>query len=903
MAAPQVTPEELALRQRLKDDFEFYAPRCLKILDKAGRVAPFTLNESQRRLHEIAQRQLKEKGWVRLLVLKGRQQGISTYVEGRFYWKVSHKKGTRAYILTHEDKATANLFAMVRRYHEHCPPKVRPHTSNSSATELVFDILDSRYGLGTAKAKATGRGATPRFFHGCLGPETPIIDAATDSLRPMESFSVGDLVRTHTGASARVSFISKQQKPASKVTFRGLGCFALTSTDEHRFWTRDGWRELGDIAVGDTVGFPVARISDDGVVWAFCQQDVSRPQGGGTKQTGPDSVSPSYELGRVLGLYLAEGCILRQSKTRAPSAVCFSVHEREAERTVQWLSAVPGLTTSIRSAAVRDSKTVHVTAYGASFSVFVQRLCGSLDGKRLPQEWARCGEPFVRGLVHGYLAGDGHSSKADGDRRISATSVRSAITIGMRDAIASLGYGWACIDHKEAAVRHGRNEREAWVLRLCGGGVDRLTAELGWQMPRRKRTGSYGEIQVVDGYAWVPVRAIEQVGVVDVMDFEVDHDDHSYCTIHGATHNSEVAFWPMAQTHMAGILQGVPSGDEAMGTEIILESTANGVSGDGKWFYENCQAARSGDSDFELVFLPWFLEPGYRRKPPEGWEPSADEWEYASIYGLAADQLYWRNRKIQEMGGGDAGGRLFCQEYPANIDEAFLSEDDTALIRAESILEAMQRRPAEHAYGPLLIGVDPARYGDDKTAIVIRQGRRVHSVKRIGNASTMHVVGIIFRLIQELHPARVFVDEIGIGAGIVDRLRELGFGSITSGVNSASKALEHDKYYNRRAEMNVRMRDWLERDEPTLPSEKDAPTLLRDLAGIYYKYDSNGRYQLLLKEEIKKRLGWSPDAGDALALTFAAPVSMFAAETFEPGSAMTRQETALLAMESFEPPE
>ncbi len=532
MAAPQVTPEELALRQRLKDDFEFYAPRCLKILDKAGRVASFSLNESQRRLHEIAQRQLKEKGWVRLLVLKGRQQGISTYVEGRFYWKVSHKKGTRAYILTHEDKATANLFAMVRRYHEHCPPKVRPHTSNSSATELVFDILDSRYGLGTAKAKATGRGATPRFFHG-----------------------------------------------------------------------------------------------------------------------------------------------------------------------------------------------------------------------------------------------------------------------------------------------------------------------------------------------------------------------------------SEVAFWPMAQTHMAGILQGVPSGDEAMGTEIILESTANGVSGDGKWFYENCQAARSGDSDFELVFLPWFLEPGYRRKPPEGWEPSADEWEYASIYGLAADQLYWRNRKIQEMGGGDAGGRLFCQEYPANIDEAYLSEDDTALIRAESILEAMQRRPAEHAYGPLLIGVDPARYGDDKTAIVIRQGRRVHSVKRIGNASTMHVVGIIFRLIQELHPARVFVDEIGIGAGIVDRLRELGFGSITSGVNSASKALEHDKYYNRRAEMNVRMRDWLERDEPTLPSEKDAPTLLRDLAGIYYKYDSNGRYQLLLKEEIKKRLGWSPDAGDALALTFAAPVSMFAAETFEPGSAMTRQESALLAMESFEPPE
>lgn len=529
MATPKVTPEELALRQRLKDDFEFYAPRCLKILDKAGRVAPFSLNESQRRLHAVAERQLRERGMVRLLVVKGRQQGISTYVEGRFYWKTSHKKGTRAYILTHEDKATANLFSMVRRYHEHCPPQVRPHTSNSSATELVFDVLDTRYGLGTAKAKATGRGATPRFFHG-----------------------------------------------------------------------------------------------------------------------------------------------------------------------------------------------------------------------------------------------------------------------------------------------------------------------------------------------------------------------------------SEVAYWPMAQAHMAGILQGIPSGDAASGTEIILESTANGVTGDGGWFYQACQAARAGDSDFELVFLPWFLEPGYRRKPPEGWEPTTEEWDYAALYGLSADQLYWRNRKIQEMGGGDAGARLFRQEYPANIDEAFLSEDDTALIRAETIIECMQRRRVD-AYGPLLIGVDPARYGVDKTAICIRQGRVVPSIERIGNTSTMHVVGIIFRMIQEFRPARVFVDEIGIGAGIVDRLRELGFGAIVTGVNSASKALEHDKYYNRRAEMNVRMRDWLERDEPSLPSEEDAPTLLRDLAGIYYKYDSNGRYQLLLKEDIKKRLGWSPDAGDALALTFAAPVSMFSQGTFEPGGLATHQESALLAMEAFEP--
>ena len=895
----KITPEELALRQKLKDDFEFYAPRCLKILDKGGRVAPFALNASQLQLHEVAQRQLKEKGWVRILVLKGRQQGISTYTEGRFYWKVSHRKGTRAYILTHEDKATANLFAMVRRYHEHCPPHVKPHTSNSSAIELVFDRLDSRYALGTAKAKATGRGATPRFFHGCLGPGTPVIDAATDSLRPMASFSVGDLVRTHTGAAARVSYISKQWKVARRVIFRGLGGFTLTSTDEHRFWTREGWRELRNIGVGDVIGFPVSRISDDGVVWSFRLPDAPRPQGGGTRQTGPDIVAPSYDLGRVLGLYLAEGCVLRQSKTQAPSAICFAVHEREVSRTEAWLDAISGLTVSRKTAARKDSKTVTVTAYGASFASFVQRLCGSLDGKRLPEEWRKCGEPFVRGLVHGYLAGDGHSSKREGDRRISATSIRSAITVGMRDALASLGYGWACVGRKEAAFRHGRNEKEAWVLRLCGDGVDRLVGELGWHMPERKRVGAYGGIVVNDGFAWVPVRAIEDDGFVEVMDFEVDHEDHSYCTVHGATHNSEVAYWPNAQEHMSGVLQGIPSGEDALGTEIILESTANGVSGDGGWFYQACQLAREGEGDFELVFLPWFLEPGYRREPPAGWEPSADEWDHAATYGLDAPQLYWRNRKILEMGGGDVGARLFRQEYPANIDEAFINEDDNALIRAETVLEAMDRKDVE-PYGALIIGVDPARFGSDKTAIVIRQGRKVHATVRIGNADTMHTVGIIYRMIQTFHPQRVFVDEIGIGAGIVDRLRELGFTEIVSGVNSASKALEHDKYYNRRAEMNCRMREWLENDEPSLPDQKKAPTLLRDLAGIFYKYDSNGRYQILLKEEIKKRLGWSPDAGDALALTFASPVALFVAGSFEPGAAPS-QEAALLAMESFEP--
>lgn len=161
-----ISPKELEIRRRLRDDFEFYAPRCLTIRTKGGQKRPFRLNSAQRYLHRRLEAQRKAKGLVRALQLKGRQQGVSTYAEGRFYWRVSHSKGVRAFILTHEQEATHNLFAMVQRYHDHCPALVRPSVRASNARELSFDKLDSEYKLGTAGTKGVGRSSTIQFFHG-----------------------------------------------------------------------------------------------------------------------------------------------------------------------------------------------------------------------------------------------------------------------------------------------------------------------------------------------------------------------------------------------------------------------------------------------------------------------------------------------------------------------------------------------------------------------------------------------------------------------------------------------------------------------------------------------------------------------------------------------------------------
>lgn len=160
--------ERKSAKELLKrlEDFTLYAPFALKIRTKSNSLAPFVLNRVQLHIHDLLEQQKRETGKVRAMLLKGRQQGCSTYVEGRYYHITSRRFGWQTFILTHEDQATQNLFKMAKRYHEHCPQKIRPSTGASNAIELLFDKLDSGYKLGTAKTKGTGRSATIQCFHG-----------------------------------------------------------------------------------------------------------------------------------------------------------------------------------------------------------------------------------------------------------------------------------------------------------------------------------------------------------------------------------------------------------------------------------------------------------------------------------------------------------------------------------------------------------------------------------------------------------------------------------------------------------------------------------------------------------------------------------------------------------------
>lgn len=161
----ELTEGQLKARKRLYDDFAFYAKHCIKIRTKQGKIAPLVLNHVQRRFMERVLVQLEHNGKVRMVVLKARQQGLSTVISALQYWWLSQRKAQKGLVMAHESESTTSLFDMYRRIHDNVPDIVRPSTKYSSRSELVFDKLDSALRVATAGGRGVARGEMLTFAH------------------------------------------------------------------------------------------------------------------------------------------------------------------------------------------------------------------------------------------------------------------------------------------------------------------------------------------------------------------------------------------------------------------------------------------------------------------------------------------------------------------------------------------------------------------------------------------------------------------------------------------------------------------------------------------------------------------------------------------------------------------
>jgi hypothetical protein len=237
---------------------------------------------------------------------------------------------------------------------------------------------------------------------------------------------------------------------------------------------------------------------------------------------------------------------------------------------------------------------------------------------------------------------------------------------------------------------------------------------------------------------------------------------------------------------------------------------------------------------------------------------------------------FWNGRQIDARQVEDTDKAVYEQiiaEYGEDSSQArvevygeFPSAGEDQFISPTLVEDAFKRERYKDTSAPIVIGVDPARGGADSTVILVRQGRDIISIKRYQGEDTMTIVGRVIEAIEEFKPVMTVIDEGGLGYGILDRLTEQRYK--VRGVNFGSRAKNSIMWGNKRAEMWGAMREWLK--TASIPEDRK---LKSDLTGPMKKPNSSGTIFLEGKKEMKARGMASPDAADALCVTFAFPVA------------------------------
>ena len=208
--------------------------------------------------------------------------------------------------------------------------------------------------------------------------------------------------------------------------------------------------------------------------------------------------------------------------------------------------------------------------------------------------------------------------------------------------------------------------------------------------------------------------------------------------------------------------------------------------------------------------------------------------------------------------------------FRARVLGEFPDQAEDTLIKLSDIEAAAQDESTSPTAGnqtdeteETVLAVDVARFGSDRSVILRRRGNRVEDIQTFHKLDTMQLAGWVVAAVKECRPDRMYIDEIGVGAGVVDRLREQGYS--VRGINVARKARHEGLFANTRAEGYWRLRELFASGDIKIPRDNQ---LIGELAALRYSYDSQGRIILESKDAMRGRGLPSPDKADALMLAF-----------------------------------
>ncbi len=199
----------------------------------------------------------------------------------------------------------------------------------------------------------------------------------------------------------------------------------------------------------------------------------------------------------------------------------------------------------------------------------------------------------------------------------------------------------------------------------------------------------------------------------------------------------------------------------------------------------------------------------------------------------------------------------------------FPTQSDDVLLPLHLVEDAVTRDVEAGPTTPVIWGLDVARFGSDRSALAKRQGNvLIEPIKTWQNKDLMELSGIVLSeydaVPYSMRPQAIYIDAIGLGAGLADRLRELDMPAV--GISVSETASLKNKFNRLRDELFWSAREWFEARDVKIPSDD---TLIAELTGIRYKYLSTGKLKVESKDEMKRRGQRSPDVADAFVLSFA----------------------------------
>ena len=281
-------------------------------------------------------------------------------------------------------------------------------------------------------------------------------------------------------------------------------------------------------------------------------------------------------------------------------------------------------------------------------------------------------------------------------------------------------------------------------------------------------------------------------------------------------------------------------------------------------FYD---AFHKNRSHWEAIHISAFDTPAFRARGALG-DKSGDAGtgDESEAMGAVPDDFHpggvatpkWAKKIADERG-------INSSVYQVRVLGEFPEEAEDTLIALRLIESAVGRSFDNVDDHKPVMGVDVARFGNDQTVVVVRRGPEIVEITAFGRSDLMQTTGRVTAIARRHGVKRVHVDEVGLGAGVVDRAKELQAFEVV-GVNGGSKSRDSERYLNLRAEMFDGLRQRFADGDISVPDDAE---LISQLASLTYKYNSRGQLQVESKELIRSSGRQSPDKADALALAFA----------------------------------